>query len=147
MLENDFVPYFEAINRHGSADILNLMFPVPRPLLQVIYKASDVVLANSMHEPFGLVGLEAMAAGAVVFCGCSGEDYATHMYNAIVLDTYTADEINFYIDYLRSKPDTRKSIGDAAKQTAKQWTWPEVVRRFICKLEYQAKARGIELPS
>ena len=147
MLENNFIPYFEAINKHGSADILNLMFPVPHPLLQVIYKASDVVLANSMHEPFGLVGLEAMAAGAVVFCGCSGEDYATHMYNAIVLDTYTADEINFYIDYLRSKPDARKSIGHAAKQTAKQWTWQEVVRRFICKLEYQAKAQGIDLPS
>jgi len=147
MLENDFAPYFEAINKHGSADILNLLFPIPYPLLQVIYKASDVVLANSIHEPFGLVGLEAMAAGAVVFCGCSGEDYATHMYNAIVLDTYTAGEINFYIDYLRSNPDTKKLIGSAARQTAEQWTWQEVVRRLLCKLEYQAKAQGIDLPS
>jgi len=144
MLENVFVPYLEAINKHGSADILNLLFPIPYPLLQVIYKASDVVLANSIHEPFGLVGLEAMAAGAVVFCGCSGEDYATHMYNAIVLDTYTADEINFYIDYLRSNPDAKKSIGNAARQTAEQWTWQEVIRRLLCKLEYQAQAQGID---
>ncbi|UCH51651.1 MAG: glycosyltransferase family 4 protein [Chloroflexota bacterium] len=147
MLENDFAPYFEAINKHGSADVLNLLFPIPYPLLQVIYKASNVVLANSIHEPFGLVGLEAMAAGAVVFCGCSGEDYATHMYNAVVLDTYTADEINFYIDYLYSNPDTSKSIGNAARLTAEQWTWQEVVRRLLCKLEYQAKAQGIDLPS
>jgi len=146
IFENDFIPYFEAIRKHGFANILNLLFPIPYPLLQVIYKVSDVVLANSVHEPFGLVGLEAMAAGAVAFCGCTGEDYATHMYNAIVLDTYTADEINFYIDYLRSHPERKQSIGKAARQTAEQWAWEEVVKRLICKLEYQAQRQGIKLP-
>ena len=147
MFKNDFTPYFEALDKHGSSDILNLLFPIPHSLLQVIYKASDVVLANSVHEPFGLVGLEAMAAGAVVFCGCSGEDYATHMHNAIVLDTYTANEISFYVDYLRTHPERKQAMQKAARQTAEQWTWEEVVNRLICKLEYQAQRQGIDLPS
>jgi len=139
LLEEDFTPYFEAISRGGPGDIINLLFPVPYSFLQVIYKASDVVLANSVREPFGLVGLEAMATGAVVFTGCSGEDYATHMYNAIVLDTFNAREITFYIDYLRMHPERREAISSAARRTAEQWTWEEVAKRLICKLEYQAQ--------
>jgi glycosyltransferase involved in cell wall biosynthesis len=144
---DDFTPYFEAISRGGSGDIINLLFPIPYSFLKVIYKASDVVLANSIREPFGLVGLEAMATGAVVFTGCSGEDYATHMYNAIVLDTSRAEEITFYIDYLRRHPEKRRAISSAARRTAEQWTWDEVAKRLICKLEYQAQAQGAALPS
>jgi glycosyltransferase involved in cell wall biosynthesis len=146
-LEREFSPYFKAISRVGSGDILNLRFPIPLSFLQVLYQASDVVLANSIHEPFGLVGLEAMAAGAVVFCGSSGEDYATHMYNAIVLDTSSAEEIEFYISYLHAHPEIRKTIGTAARRTAEQYTWEEVVETLLCKLEYQARLQGVSLPS
>ena len=146
-VERKFKPYFEAISKAGTGDILNLLFPIPQSFLQVIYKASNVVLANSIFEPFGLVGLEAMATGAVVFCGCSGEDYATHMHNAIVLDTFEADEIQFYINYLRVHPENNKTISKAARQTAEQWSWEEVVKRLICKLEYQAQTQEKDPPS
>jgi len=145
--KEDFTAYYEAIHRAGSADILNFLFPMPYPFLQLIYESSDVVLANSIHEPFGLVGLEAMAAGAVVFTGCSGEDYATHMYNAIVLDTSSAEEITFYVDYLRTHPEEKRTISKAARRTAEQWTWEKVVKRLVCKLEYQARVQGIVLQS
>jgi glycosyltransferase involved in cell wall biosynthesis len=140
-LEGNFIPYLEAIGKAGKADMLNLLFPVPYSFLRVIYKASDVVLANSVHEPFGLVGLEAMAAGTVVFCGCSGEDYATHMYNAIVLDTFEAEEIRFYVDYIQTHPERKEAIGKAARQTAEQWTWEEVAKRLISKLEFQLRSQ------
>jgi glycosyltransferase involved in cell wall biosynthesis len=140
-LEGNFIPYLEAIGKAGKADMLNLLFPVPYSFLRVIYKASDVVLANSIHEPFGLVGLEAMAAGTVVFCGCSGEDYATHMYNAIVLDTFEAEEIRFYVDYIQTHPERKEAIGKAARQTAEQWTWEEVAKRLISKLEFQLRSQ------
>ena len=146
-VDRKFEPYFEAISKAGTGDILNLLFPMPQSFLRVIYKTSNVVLANSIFEPFGLVGLEAMATGAVVFCGCSGEDYATHMHNAIVLDTFEADEIQFYIDYLHAHPENNKTISKAARQTAEQWTWEEVVKRLICKLEYQARTQGKDPPS
>lgn len=142
---NNFRPYLDAIRRAGDSDIINLLFPVPPSFLQVLYEASDVVLANSIHEPFGLVGLEAMAAGAIVFCGCTGEDYASHMYNAIVLDTFTPEEIHFYVDYLRMHPERRQAMSAAAQTTASQWTWDEVLKRLLCKLEYQARLQKIEM--
>ena len=143
--EDNFTPYFQAISRGSSGDIINLLFPVPHSFLRVIYRASDVVLANSTREPFGLVALEAMATGSVVFTGHTGEDYATHMYNSIVLDTFNADEIQFYIDYLNSHPESKEKITTAAKRTAQRWTWEEVVKTLICKLEYQASIQGIDL--
>jgi glycosyltransferase involved in cell wall biosynthesis len=41
----------------------------------VLFHSAAAVLANSHHEPFGLVGLETMAAGGVACIGYTGEDY------------------------------------------------------------------------
>lgn len=51
----------------------------------VLFRGADAVLANSAHEPFGLVGLEAMAVGGLACIGASGEDYAVDGRNALVL--------------------------------------------------------------
>jgi len=40
--------------------------PRKRASCQVLFQGAHAVLANSAHEPFGLVGLEAMAAGVPV---------------------------------------------------------------------------------
>ena len=141
--EDAFEPYFEAFSHAGTEDILNLMFPIPHSFLKVIYRASDVVLANSVHEPFGLVDLEAMATGAVVFTGCSGEDYAMHLVNSIVLDSFNAEEVKFYIENLQAHDEEKKGIQAAARETAKQFTWDKVVRSLLRKLEYQARIQGV----
>jgi glycosyltransferase involved in cell wall biosynthesis len=140
-----FKHYYDALSSADLGDILNLTFPIPHCFLRTIYKASHVVLANSVHEPFGLVGLEAMATGALVFTGCSGEDYANHLNNAIVLDTFSADEIEYYINFLQNRPDLKKAIRIAARRTARRWVWEEVVKELICKLEYTARVQGINL--
>src|SRR5262249_11576034 len=70
----------------GEADIYNLRFFVPADFVRTCYAAADATLANSGHEPFGLVGLEAMAAGGVAFTGPTGEDYAVSSENAVALD-------------------------------------------------------------
>jgi glycogen synthase len=144
--EQDFTPYFEALSKGVKADILNLLFPIPPSFLRVLYQASDVVLASSGHDPFGLAGMEAIAAGAVVFTSRSAAGYAEHMGNAIVLNNYTAEEIQFYASHLRMYPEKREKIRASARQTAKQWTWQEVVRRLLYQLEHQAQAQGIVLP-
>jgi hypothetical protein len=145
--KQDFTPYLEAISEGAKADILNLLFPIPPSLLRVLYQASDVVLASSGHDPFGLVGMEAIAAGAVVFTSRSAEGHAEHMGNAIVLNNYTAEEIQFYTSHLRIHPEKGEKIRASARQTAEQWTWQEVVRRLLYQLEHQAQAQGIKLPA
>ncbi|MCL4545633.1 MAG: glycosyltransferase family 4 protein, partial [Chloroflexi bacterium] len=125
---------------HG--DVYNLKFFVPEELARGFYAATDAVLANSGHEPFGLVGLEAMAAGGLVFTGSSGEDYAVPSGNAVVLETDDPEEICAEVVRLRQHPELAAQLREEARRTAARFTWPEVICQLIDKLEYVGRAHG-----
>jgi glycosyltransferase involved in cell wall biosynthesis len=69
----------------AAADVVVLRSHLDPAARGVLFRAADAVLANSGHEPFGLVGLEAMAVGGLACTGASGEDYAIDGHNAVVL--------------------------------------------------------------
>ncbi|APV44433.1 Glycosyltransferase involved in cell wall bisynthesis [Dehalogenimonas formicexedens] len=117
-----------------DADLVNMKFHCSPQLLRVLYNASDAVLANSRHEPFGLVGLEAMAAGGVAFTGGTGEDYARHMDNAIVLESTDPREIEDYVTYLDTNDPHEDKIRSSARATAKSYTWEAVVKGLMEKV-------------
>jgi len=125
-----------------GADILNIRFHCQHELLRTLYQACDAVLANSSHEPFGLVGLEVMASGGVVLTGGTGEDYAQHFFNSIVLDTNDAEEIAGYLDYLAAHPEVGQRLRKAGQVTARQYTWPFVVDGLVERLESRARVHG-----
>jgi len=134
--------YITALRGAGSADIIDVKFHMPLEFLRVVYCASDAVLANSGHEPFGLVGLEAMAAGGAVITGCTGEDYAMPFINSFVLDTTDAGEIVGYLKYLQNRPSESMRIRKAAKATACCFTWKAAVQNLTAKLENQGRIQG-----
>jgi glycosyltransferase involved in cell wall biosynthesis len=134
--------YLTAIGEAAPADIIDIRFHLPLDFLQVMYRAADGVLANSGHEPFGIVGLEAMAAGGIAFTGCTGEDYAIHLVNAIVLDTADPREIVSYVTFLRNYPEEDARIRQAARRSSRHFTWEAVVQNLISKLENQARVQG-----
>ncbi|TME90674.1 MAG: glycosyltransferase family 4 protein, partial [Chloroflexi bacterium] len=70
---------------HG--DIVFLDFFIPERVLRALYQAAEGVLANSEKEPFGLVGLEVMASGGIVYVGRTGEDYAVPFGNCVVMQS------------------------------------------------------------
>jgi glycosyltransferase involved in cell wall biosynthesis len=70
--------YAHAFQQAGGADVLNLASPISQDMLRLLYHIADGVLANWGHEPFGLVGLEAMAAGGTAYTGHTGEEYVSH---------------------------------------------------------------------
>jgi glycosyltransferase involved in cell wall biosynthesis len=115
----------------GDADVVNLRTPIDPETRRVLFQGADVVLANSSHEPFGLVGLETMAAGGVACTGCSGEDYAVPGRNALVLQT--ADPLEFVglFRRLRSSPGEERAIRRAGRATARDYAWAEVIRRQV----------------
>jgi glycosyltransferase involved in cell wall biosynthesis len=117
-----------------DADVVNMKFHCTPQLLRVLYNASDAVLANSRHEPFGLVGLETMAAGGVAFTGGTGEDYAKHLDNAVVLESCDPREIEEYVSYLDSNDRHEGQIRDSARETARHYTWDEVVKGLMDKV-------------
>ena len=135
--------YVAALQGAASADVIDIKFHIPPDFLQVMYCAADGVLANSGHEPFGLVGLEAMAAGGIVFTGCTGEDYAMPFINSFVLDTADPMEIVSYVMYLREYPEENTRIRETAKDTARYFTWEGAAQNLISKLENRAREQGL----
>jgi glycosyltransferase involved in cell wall biosynthesis len=127
----------------GEADILDLRFFLPDEFTRIMYRAADAVLANSGHEPFGLVGLEVMGAGGVAFTGSTGEDYAIAFENAVVLDTTDPGEIAGYVARLQNHPEEAEQIRERAKRTAETFLWERVIENLIAKLEYTARNQGV----
>jgi glycosyltransferase involved in cell wall biosynthesis len=132
-----------AIRARPEVDVLNLTSFLPDDLLPVIYASVDGVLANSSHEPFGLVGLEVMGAGGLAFVGATGEDYAEPHRNAVVLDTDDPREIAVQLRQLTLAQITM--MKGNGKETAKAYVWAEVLQDLFAKLEYVALTRGVEI--
>jgi glycosyltransferase involved in cell wall biosynthesis len=118
----------------GDADVIDLRFGVSPALARTLYAAADGVLANSVSEPFGLVGLEAMAAGGVAYTGGTGEDYAIGGHNAVVLETLDPAEIVQRSTELASSPDVASRIRRRARKTAQGYEWSSVVGLLISAL-------------
>jgi glycosyltransferase involved in cell wall biosynthesis len=133
----------ELIEQTGPADIYNLRFFLPEEFVRITYRAADATLANSGHEPFGLVGLEVMAAEGLAVTGSTGEDYAISLENAIVTETDDPDEIVGYLLYLRRHPEEQERIRKAGCSTAEQFLWDQVIENLVSKLEFLGRKQDI----
>jgi glycosyltransferase involved in cell wall biosynthesis len=120
-----------ALRDVGDADVVNLQSHVDADARRVLFRSAGAVLANSGHEPFGLVGLEAMAAGGVACTGCSGEDYAVPGQNALVVETGEPDEFLNLYERLRSDRDEHRRMRRAGRATARSYAWPTVVQGVL----------------
>jgi glycosyltransferase involved in cell wall biosynthesis len=128
-------------SRAGS--VIDLRFGVSASLARTLYAAADGVLANSVSEPFGLVGLEAMAAGGVAFTGGTGEDYAVDRRNAVVLETLDPTEIVMRWEELADAPDRSVRLRRAARKAARNYEWSAVVDILLNALARQAWRQGL----
>lgn len=139
--------WLAALHHPGPADVVSLKGFAPPQIMPVVFRASDAVLANSGHEPFGLVGLEAMASGAVTFTGATGEEYAVHLENAIVLETSDAEEAAWWVRYLMKRPRTAASLGRAGRRAARRFLWERVVENLLGKIALLAATQGLAPPA
>ncbi len=135
----------DELERHQQADILELRFFVPEDFLRCLYAASDAVLANSGHEPFGLVGLEVMACQGIVFTGCTGEDYAQSFHNAVVIGSDDPREITVYLRNLLADQALAQDLRRRGKATCPHYLWEVVVTELFRKMEFVAWIRGVDL--
>jgi glycosyltransferase involved in cell wall biosynthesis len=140
---NDNAGYMAALAEAAPADVINIPFSLPLDFLAIMYRAADAVLANSSHEPFGIVGLEAMAAGGAVFTGSTGEDYAIPFVNSIMIETTDPMEIVGYLVYLENSPEHERRMRSVARYTAQYFTWDMAVHNLVSKLENQGRIQGL----
>jgi hypothetical protein len=72
-----------------------------------------------------------MAVGGIACTRLSGEDYAMPGRNALVLQTEEPRELSAVLKRLREHPNEERALRRAARFTARQYSWPEVVKRVL----------------
>jgi glycosyltransferase involved in cell wall biosynthesis len=122
----------------SDADIIHLQAFLPEDTLAALYAAADAVLANSGKEPFGLVGLEVMAAGGIPVCGATGEEYAEPFVNAIVCDTSDGRELAEYVRAAYGDERGADRMRQAGYATANRYLWQHVIEMLGHKVAYVA---------
>jgi glycosyltransferase involved in cell wall biosynthesis len=135
---NDPADLFAALDQTTS-DIVNLHAFLEAQLLYALYAAADAVLANSKKEPFGLVGLEVMAAGGLAVCGATGEEYAEPFVNAIVCDLDDGSELASYLAAVVSDKKRTKAIRANGRATAERYTWEHAIDTLERKLAFATR--------
>ncbi|MGM9997864.1 MAG: glycosyltransferase family 4 protein [Candidatus Bruticola sp.] len=133
------------LERWKDYDILELCFYVSEDFINVLYSGSDCVLANSGHEPFGLVGLEVMACGGLAFVGATGEDYAQTLVNSVVVETENPLEIVEYAHTLNSDKKLNQSLREEGRRTAFCYTWDRIINDLFQKIRFMSASRGVIL--
>lgn len=114
------------------------------PDLVDAFHAADVFVLPSLHEPFGIVVLEAWSAGRPVVCSRIGglralvEDGRT----GLCFDPEAGDaagQLAAHLDRLARDPSLRQSLGAAGrKEAVGRYDWTEIVRRLeelYCRAE------------
>jgi glycosyltransferase involved in cell wall biosynthesis len=120
----------------AKGPIVHLRAFLDEASLFALYAAADAVLANSGKEPFGLVGLEVMAAGGVAVCGATGEEYAEPFVNAIVCDTPDGRELATYLRAILVDAPRQAELRAAGRETAARYTWQAAIAALERKIGY-----------
>jgi glycosyltransferase involved in cell wall biosynthesis len=137
----------EAMDGLNKVDIVTLGMPLDRSRRRLLYRGADAVLANSAHEPFGLVGLESMAVGGLACTGGTGEDYAIPNWNALVVQSNDPMEFITLFEQLQARPDHLRAIRRHAQTTASGYCWSAIVREnLLARLDLLRPYARVVLP-
>ncbi|MGB3903810.1 MAG: glycosyltransferase family 4 protein [Anaerolineae bacterium] len=93
----------------------------------------ELFVLPSRLEPFGIVVLEAMAAGRSIVAARVGgvPEIITHMKDGFLVDPESAEALADGIDLLLSRPSLREQLGRRGRRTvAKRFTWAKICDRF-----------------
>ncbi len=129
-----------------AAPVVNLLTFLEPQVCLGLYAAADAVLANSAHEPFGLVGLEAMAAGGVAVVGSTGEEYARPYVNSLAVTSDRGEEVADALIGLHERPELGERVRRNARRDAAEMTWPRVIETLAARLGYISEHQGASPP-
>jgi phosphatidylinositol alpha-mannosyltransferase len=121
--------------RHGwsSADVVFAGYVASEDLPRY-YQACDVFCApNTGQESFGIVLLEAMAAGApIVASDIPGyRDVVVHGEHGLLVEPQNPGAISDAVCRLLSSPELRASMRQAGPATARDYDWPRVASQVL----------------
>jgi len=104
---------------------------VPDEERNLILQIADVAVFPSLYEPFGIVALEAMAAGAAVVVSDTGglADVVQHEQNGLKMYPGDADSLVIQVKMLLRDANLVLRCKQAAKQSLKFYDWAHIARQ------------------
>ncbi len=104
--------------------------------LPEVMAAADVFVMASLYEPFGLVILEAMAAGTAVITARSvGASYLVGEAGTVLADAKDAAELAAVITHLATHPEVTARMGRAGRNIALGCTWRRMADAYLALYE------------
>ncbi len=103
-------------------------------ILSELYAIATVAAVPSTYEPFGIVALEAMAAGVPVVTAATGGlmDIFKDSVNGIVTEPGNAEDLGAGISFLLSDSVVAESLKAAARKTVlDRYTWSAIAVRTL----------------
>jgi D-inositol-3-phosphate glycosyltransferase len=128
----------------GLEKITKFLTPVSRQNLAKIYQASDLVIVPSYSESFGLVAVEAQAAGIPVVAASVGglKTVVAHEKSGLLIENHDPQNWAHQINELINNPSLRNKLSLGAVNQANNFSWDSTVENLLSV--YQA---ALENPS
>ena len=108
----------------------NWRFPDDR--LVMMYQAADIFAFPSLLETFGMVQLEAMAAGVVVVAtdapGC--RDVVIHEENGLQARAGDAEGFADQLGRVLSEPGLRNALSEKGREFVRAYSWEKVAKQY-----------------
>lgn len=107
--------------------------PPGSQMLYDAYSAADLFLLSSMHEPFGIVILEAWAAGAPVVAASVGgvPDFTHHGEDVLRFESGDAATAAEHVLTVLQHPDTAQKLRDAGRKLVEvKYHWDTITKQL-----------------
>jgi glycosyltransferase involved in cell wall biosynthesis len=117
----------------GVAGRMNATGPIPRRELLSEYASSDLFVLPSLFEPFGIVLLEAMAAGLPVVATRVGgiPEVVEENRTAILVSPGNPAELARAINRCLSDRMLSARLGSEGRRRVEQFAWPRLVPAYV----------------
>jgi glycosyltransferase involved in cell wall biosynthesis len=105
--------------------------------LAAAYASADIFVFPSTTDTFGNVIIEAQASGVPVIVSDSGgpKELVEDNRNGLITKSHDVEDLTRAIRELVADPERRKKMGDVARESVIDRTWPSAFRKFWASTE------------
>ena len=105
--------------------------------LAALYRVADVFVFHSRYETFGVVLVEAMAAGLpiVTVNNTAIPELVEHGKNGLLVPTYDHSAMADAMKLLVENPEMRTKMGQASKEASEKFDWQEIASQYESALQ------------